>query len=295
VSWLRTQLTPWLRRNELLLEHWLPILLNGIKISAVVGTGVGLILVLAYLGSSGAPLPLDLASTIAFVIVAILFGAFGGMLGAIILLPSIPMFQEETRLKKVLGKTFILFIWLFGILPLVFRVPIYPSKGSDLAIFQVLASSLGESAAWLILVLSLLFIYRCLSVGAGAYVYAGGIALILIEMLMFGPSFAGRIVLRELGIGGGIPVKLLIRTMRPGGSNVTADNVRGCLILNLGGRVILRPLEKPTRELCAEPIAGAQQQRTELKGLHVYSSSDVIEMTGPDENVGPDRPLGPLG
>ena len=98
--------------------------------------------------------------------------------------------------------------------------------------------------------------------------------------VVFDPSFAGRTVVRMLGIGGGIPVKFLVRTMHVGSSSVIAEERSGCLILNAGGRLIVQTLSKPDSERCAgKPQTLAPSHVDALEGIFVYSTADIIDMT----------------
>lgn len=101
----------------------------------------------------------------------------------------------------------------------------------------------------------------------------------LVAVILY-PSVAGRTVVRMLGIGGGIPVTFLVRTMQVGGSSVVAEERSGCLILNVGGRVIVQNLSKPSSERCAgKPPTISPSHVDALEGISVYSTADIIEMT----------------
>jgi hypothetical protein len=56
-----------------------------------------------------------------------------------------------------------------------------------------------------------------------------------------GPGFLGGLALQYLGIGGGIPVSIQVKTYSAGGGSSGVAEIPGCLILMSGNDVLIRP------------------------------------------------------
>ena len=70
----------------------------------------------------------------------------------------------------------------------------------------------------------------------------GILALIcMVASAVIGPGipFMGGAALRFVGIGGGLPIIMLIKTMEPGAGQIVAKEVKGCLILPTGDSVLV--------------------------------------------------------
>lgn len=94
------------------------------------------------------------------------------------------------------------------------------------------------------------------------------------------PGALGKRTLHILGIGGGIPIKILLKTMKPESKDIIAQTVQGCLILNVGSRLILQPLDAPSEETCSlEYPLNEIGYRNIYKGVEVISSVDVIRVS----------------
>lgn len=106
--------------------------------------------------------------------------------------------------------------------------------------------------------------------------------LLLITMLYPGLPYLGGAGLRFLGIGGGAPVSILIKTMEPGSAQVAAKEVNGCLIFALGSDVLIAPMEH--REECKviPKIGCLWDRRTAPQPydrLERYARSDVLKFS----------------
>ena len=106
------------------------------------------------------------------------------------------------------------------------------------------------------------------------------IAAIIVALAWY-PSFFSKRTLHFLGLGGGIPIEVLLRTMDPEETRVIARLVHGCLILNAGSRVIIQPMVAPTTDTCSrEPSLDDLSYATMYKGVEVFSGSDIIKLSG---------------
>jgi len=106
------------------------------------------------------------------------------------------------------------------------------------------------TAIWLIL--SIAFVYWIFFMGTkiitGIYFRLRGLMAIMFlafAMIVFNTSYSGQKVLQFFRIGGGIPVSILTKTMTPGGKDVVAQTIDGCMILNAGSHVIISVLKSP--------------------------------------------------
>ena len=106
------------------------------------------------------------------------------------------------------------------------------------------------------------------------------IAIIILVALFSGSAFSKK-TLHFMGIGGGIPVEILYRTVAVGGKGAIAQKITGCLILNAGSRVIIQPMTNPTESTCSRMLS-TQELRygTMYRGITVFSGSDTIELSG---------------
>ena len=61
--------------------------------------------------------------------------------------------------------------------------------------------------------------------------------------LLWFPSDVGAIVLRFLGVGGGIPTSILLHTPSPASNNDGLEAVRGCLVLSTASQLMIIPTD----------------------------------------------------
>ena len=73
---------------------------------------------------------------------------------------------------------------------------------------------------------------------------------------MFAPSYAGGIALRLLGIGGGFPISITVKSMPVGRQETVAVNKVGCLIIRSSSEIIVKTFDKrvPTVEDCVPSL-----------------------------------------
>jgi hypothetical protein len=119
------------------------------------------------------------------------------------------------------------------------------------------------------------------------------VLFVTVMALLWFPGFSGRIALRVMGIGGGIPAQVVVKTMDVGSSNFVAETRIGCLILNAGGQVIIRRMNKPTAESCGSALfADSNLRRAPLHDILSYSILNVLEVTRYEAPTQPQAALG---
>ena len=91
------------------------------------------------------------------------------------------------------------------------------------------------------------------------------------------PSMSGRVAVRSLGIGGGIPIEFIARTMNDGEHGMTGRSHNGCLILNVAGRFIIQKLDQLNHKNCDQDSSDdAAQFYPMFTGITVFPSQDVL-------------------
>ena len=100
-------------------------------------------------------------------------------------------------------------------------------------------------------------------------------------MIVSYPSYSGQKALEYFRIGGGIPVSILTKTMTPGGKDVIAQTIDGCLILNAGSHIIINVLNHPTVTTCQLEPEPPVRHGEIFKEIEIISGSDVIHIGAP--------------
>jgi hypothetical protein len=101
-------------------------------------------------------------------------------------------------------------------------------------------------------------------------------------MIVFNTSYSGQKALQFFRIGGGIPVSILTKTMTPGGKDVVAQTIDGCMILNAGSHVIISVLNHPTLTTCQlKPSQSPVRYGEMFKEIEIISGSDVVRIGPP--------------
>ena len=118
------------------------------------------------------------------------------------------------------------------------------------------------------------------------------LALALLGLFFFfaviGPGIVGAASLRGLGVGGGLPASMLVKSYEAGAKDPTLAVVRGCVALNLGGQVVIEEFRSP-------PFSGADclirhwtmaKNRDDLLKtfcrISVYARSDIVRISSVD-------------
>ena len=100
---------------------------------------------------------------------------------------------------------------------------------------------------------------------------------------IYAPSYFGGLSLRILGIGGGIPISLITKTMPPGSKDMIASVKRGCLVLKTATEIVVKPDDKPTPEKCHLQLFPSsddesQSRPTVFNQVEVYPFSQIIQI-----------------
>ncbi len=108
-----------------------------------------------------------------------------------------------------------------------------------------------------------------------------GLSLFL-TLLWPGPEYWGGATLKSLGIGGEIPVTLLVKTLEIGKTEEISLQVPGCLILLTGNQVLIRPTADiatcSLRSKVRTPFA-IPEVSPPFKGLESYNRADVLRIS----------------
>jgi hypothetical protein len=109
-------------------------------------------------------------------------------------------------------------------------------------------------------------------------------AVAFIVLLLFGlivvfpgASFLAGGTLSFLGIGGNIPISLLVKTYEPGSTQATANVVHGCLVLSLGNDVLIRQANLPSE--CKLRLSNsALAEEKPYHRLNRFARSEVLKI-----------------
>ena len=332
----------WLMTHRKVFKRWLPLTLSAATLVGLAGSAIGLLQIIAYLISVGAPFPLADASATFVLLITAAISCFGVvMIGGMILLPGW-LFSVSPRLRRqlrcrplrwdlpkrkrleALGNQYLLFqsapialictraggsaaklpsdiFWIFVGVALILAlsastVTFYTNKyfvqrvkphfGRRIGrvrlvlVLKLLGGMVARTVVtflWFALIMQLVSLFPEIHRfeaaplgGAAVYLGAGVLmgstycaltsviarieripAIMLFWTVVFSlwwPAFAGRTALRIIGIGGGIPTEIIVKTMSVGSTSFVAEKRIGCLILNAGGQVIMRRNTHPTVE-----------------------------------------------
>jgi hypothetical protein len=158
----------------------------------------------------------------------------------------------------------------------------------DLAVFNLInafGNLVKPTAIWLTLSISVIYwvFFMGTKIISGIYFRLRAfMAMVFFAffMIVFNLSYSGEKALQFFGIGGGIPVSILKKTMTPGGKDVVAQIINACMILNAGSHIII--LKDPTLTTCQLEFSQSRVHHGEmLKGVEIISGSDVISIGAP--------------
>ena len=150
-----------------------------------------------------------------------------------------------------------------------------------LIIISNVIKELKPAFLWEIAFATLLFLMFFMSstiIGRNYYRALMGVTLFAFLILALFPSDSGRIALRFLRIGGGLPVSIMSKTMMPGGKDIIAQTTDGCMILNAGNHMIIKVIDHPTLASCQEASPSPVNNAEIPKGIVIISGSDVIKL-----------------
>ena len=155
---------------------------------------------------------------------------------------------------------------------------VLPTSEASFLSGQSNASRLGIGLLFAIVAISLFCVLTSVRIRPERIPF--GLAFVVIALALLNPAYSGRQVLRFLGIGGGIPVVLLTKTMDPDGTSVFARKLDGCLIVNVGSRIVFQPLSNPNWKGCNAQETGNSAPQPMLASTVVLSQSDILSISG---------------
>lgn len=109
--------------------------------------------------------------------------------------------------------------------------------------------------------------------------------LFAISVLLFQPSVVGATALRMIGLGGGMPASMLVKSI-DAESKTQISIVRGCVVLNAGGQIVVEEIApnieananlanrcRPRHWLLREAM---EERKKQFCNLAVYTRSDAV-------------------
>jgi len=176
----------------------------------------------------------------------------------------------------VVKRDFFAFLWIVAIAPFALLALARLQSAADPLLKEVPSWAPG-----LLISLFLLIQYVFLtSQKARATRLPAAMLFIAFILLLSIPGYSGRQILRALGIGGGIPVEFIVRTMQDKGTQLIAEKQAGCLISNLGGRIVISEFEQTSGDRCAGEQQSESRPHRSLAGVTIFSSTDVLRLYG---------------
>lgn len=229
------------------------------------------------------------SSQVSFVLLSV-SSLVGGMISVVVfrvwgIVPScrfVPGLSDVQRFKKKLSRQVFFdslirsiwcVVWLIGMARINLAFPLIRDNQEVL---------LGRIVTWSVFLLFMIVTYLALTSIRARFerlpiLMTAGLCM----ALAWYPSFFSKRTLHVLGIGGGILIEILLRTMNPQEVNVVARLVHGCLILNAGSRVIIQPMNAPTADACSRELPSGEVSYANMYiGIEVFSSSDIIKLSG---------------
>jgi hypothetical protein len=94
-----------------------------------------------------------------------------------------------------------------------------------------------------------------------------------------GIPFLGGSVLQFIGIGGSLPVTMLVKAKEPGTTQVIAKELKGCLILVTGDAVLFSPADHPEKCGARPALMNTQISSEPHEMVERYALSDVLKLS----------------
>jgi hypothetical protein len=95
-----------------------------------------------------------------------------------------------------------------------------------------------------------------------------------------GLSSFGAISLRMLGIGGGIPCEITLRTFDPSSGQRVVSVERGCLLITTGNEVALHPAKNAVAGACAlAQVLGHRNDTASRWSVDIYPQSEIVKIS----------------
>ena len=109
--------------------------------------------------------------------------------------------------------------------------------------------------------------------------------VILIVMLLFtsvmilGPSTCAAISLRSIGVGGGVPSSLLIRSVDAERGRLTTNTITGCMIMSTSSQIAVYETQRKEECLLTFILSDRPVPLESYSLVSVYSRSDILKIS----------------
>ncbi len=186
---------------------------------------------------------------------------------------------------KIIGggltRALMTFVWLASI------IEVFSVFGTKMLHYSQIEVSYGTCGLCIGLLILYLFLTNARVRIARVPVLILALALIF---AIFNPSFAGSLSLRVLGIGGGIPISITVKTMVPGFQVTSATIKTGCLIIRSGSEFVIRTIESPTLDKCRIHLRADYPDSKGVnvptfKQVEVFPSSQILQINKSDDTA----------
>lgn len=168
-----------------------------------------------------------------------------------------------------LSRSFMALVWVLGVFQVV------DSIRSQTTQFSYIKSPYF-SLLFLALMLFLYFFLTHVRVVITRVPFA--FLFLALMFVIYAPGYAGGLALRVLGIGGGIPISLTIKTMQPGTQETVAKTKTGCLIIKSGSEIIIRTTDNIAPKTC-NPSIFANISMESIGRIQMFSQVEVFPIS----------------
>jgi hypothetical protein len=110
----------------------------------------------------------------------------------------------------------------------------------------------------------------------------------MLSLVWPGRGFLGGLTLRYIGVGGDIPVSIRVKTYNRTGAVSGVDDVTGCLVLMMGGDVLIRSTPRVLDCRLHPQLMGGQSLATieTYSRVERYARADVVRISKFPESCG---------
>ncbi len=186
-------------------------------------------------------------------------------------------FQKLATLRIIQGglsRAFMAMIWIFGVFQVVDSI-----RNQTTQFAHIKESTF--SFWFLVLMFFLYFFLTHVRVMIIRVPFA--FLFLAFMFIIYAPAYAGGLALRVLGIGGGIPISVTIKTMQPGTQETVAKIKTGCLIIKSGSEIIIRTTDNMAPKSCnpsifINPSMESAGRIPMFSQVEVFPTSQIIQI-----------------
>ena len=171
---------------------------------------------------------------------------------------------QRTIIIGGIVRAFIAVVWVTAIYGLISRNEVFTSSTIGTAYIEVF---------YLSTMLVIYFLFTHVNVIATRIPFA--MLLLAFLFAIYFPSYSGGLALRVLGMGGGIPISIVVKTMLPGSKDIVAVVKPGCLILKSAFEVIVKSDDNPTLGTCHAGLSELLQTSNQIRP-QIFNQVDVF-------------------